>query len=536
MRYAIDRYGIGTEKEVDANEFENQYYIPQRTSRFFCPECNEIVFFRAKGGRHPSQFYHQEKNDRTPECDKRVDGRSDLTISQRVGLPIYLTRIGSNIFQLNIGFPALGTGTLEKAAKFNCTAKISSLHQYRTIKVNQTNFISDSTTLIPVDFVPAYGKNYSISIDASSNIGDLQRKWSNYADGFDIGGAVFSYDETGGRKIRRGDCISTIKEYYAVTQNNLLIHSGVSQTEIGKLILNKVAYKVIKFSINASVEKKSDFELLSSYFKSKFGVWLLECQPELIPVWPPVVQQDCMIPVKNNSNLVCTVTSGNLEPIVYTYFGNTVCKKNISITENGVCTVELSIGHYPVVLSVDRKYVGREVTFVDKPITRSKYFYDFSFIDFDKRKNALTEVSYDVISKGLVINSNSKFDIYLGNFNMSYTHFKIRDKITEIPGIQGIRDVCMLIGSNVFCRIILKKEKTSQSYIEDITERIITSAKGTMIPIPFWINHLLQYLKDNNHSKLYYSILSTTTNGKIHIETLRQLRLLELSLEIDSQK
>ena len=91
MKYAIDRYAMGTEKEVDADDFDGQYFIPSRRNRFYCPECGEIVFFRAKGGSNPNHFFHQEKTDRTPECDKRVDGRSSLSLSERVGLPIYLT-------------------------------------------------------------------------------------------------------------------------------------------------------------------------------------------------------------------------------------------------------------------------------------------------------------------------------------------------------------------------------------------------------------------------------------------------------------
>ena len=219
MKYAIDRYGIGVEIEVDADEFENQDYIPQRLTRFFCPECNEIVFFRKKGGNQPNKFYHQKRDNKTPECDKRVDGCSNLSVSQRVGLPLFITRISTGNFQLNIGFPSLGIKTLENATKSDCTVKISSYHQYRTIKVNQSNFLSDNTTLIPVNFIPNYGKNYSISIESRTQISDLQRKWSDYADGFGQNGAIFSYSETGGKKIRRGDSISTNKDYYAVVKN-----------------------------------------------------------------------------------------------------------------------------------------------------------------------------------------------------------------------------------------------------------------------------------------------------------------------------
>lgn len=223
MRSAIDRYQIGTELEVDADDFDNQYYIPNRTNRFYCPECNEIVFFRAKGGNHPNQFYHQVKTDRAPECDKRVDGRSGLSLNERIGLPIFITGIISGKFQINIGFPALGTATLDNAAKYGCTVKIASLNANRTVKVDFTNFLADNTTLIPINFVPSYGKNYTISVTGSCAY-SLKKKWSDYADGFETGGAIFSYSETGGKKIRRGDSISTNKDYYAVVRGTFLNH------------------------------------------------------------------------------------------------------------------------------------------------------------------------------------------------------------------------------------------------------------------------------------------------------------------------
>ncbi len=47
MKYAVDRYGVDLEKEVSADIF----YIAQRDSRFFCPECGERVFWSSRGGQ-----------------------------------------------------------------------------------------------------------------------------------------------------------------------------------------------------------------------------------------------------------------------------------------------------------------------------------------------------------------------------------------------------------------------------------------------------------------------------------------------------
>lgn len=536
MKYAIDRYEIGAEIEVDADNFEKQYYIPQRLTRFFCPECNEIVFFRKKGGNQPNKFYHQKRDDRTPECDERVDGRSNLTISQRVGLPLFITQISTDNFQLNIGFPALGNKTLENAAKSDCTVKISSYQQYRTIKVDQSNFLSDNTTLVPVNFIPLHGKNYSISIEGRTQFFDLQRKWSDYADGFEIKGAIFTYSKTGGKKIRRGDSISTNRYYYAVVRNDFLYHSHINQTEIGKIIINNAAFKVIKFKIDVSVDNKSDFMLISSLLRSNFGVWLLECPPELIPVWPPVVQQDCMIPVKNDSNVICIVSSSNAEPSVFSYSGNTVYRKDVKTISKGIHTVELSIGLYPTILSVDRKYTGREVSFIAKSLHRSSYSYDFSFINSVGEENEIAKICKNEVAKGFLLKSNSKFDLYLGTSEMVYKHYSIREQQTTIPENQGITEISLLIGSSVYDCIKFNKEVESDIDMNFFSQTIIGSEKGQLIPIPMWVNHILQYLKNNQYEQLYQSIVKTMVNDKLHIETVRQLRLLDLSIGISNDE
>lgn len=535
MRFAIDRYAVGTEKEVSASEFKGQSYIPARKERFYCPECGEIVYIR-NGQYNVSHFYHQKKTSRTPECDKRVDGHSELTISQRVGLPLFITQIGSGNFQLSIGFPALGSKTLGNAARYDCTVKISSYQQYRTVKVNQSNFLSDNTTLIPVNFIPLYGMNYSISIEGQTPLYDLQRKWSDYADGFESNGAIFSYSETGGKKVRRGDSISTNRYYYAVVKNDFLYHSNISQTTIGKVILNKTVFKIIKFQIDVSVDSKRDFTLISSYMKSNFGVWLLECPPELIPVWPPVVQQDYMIPIKNDSNVVCVVSSGNDEPNVYSYSGNAVYRKEVKTISKGIHTVELSLGLYPTILSVDRKYVGREVTFIAKALQSSGYSYNFSYINSAGEENELTKISKNEVNKGFLLKSNSKFDIYLGTSEMIYKHFSVREQQTSISETQGITEISLIIGSNVYDCIKFANDITLDSDINIFSQTIIASARGQLIPIPVWVNHILQYLRNNQYEQLYQAIIGTMVNDMLHIETVRQLRLLDLSIGISNNK
>ena len=293
---------------------------------------------------------------------------------------------------------------------------------------------------------------------------------------------------------------------------------------------------MIKLFIDVSVENRRDFMQISSYIKSNFGVWLLECQPELIPIWPPVVQQDYMIPVKAKSNVVCVVSSGNAEPSVFTYLGNTVYKKDVNTVHNGIHTVELSISQYPTVLSVDRKYAGREVTFISKALHRSSYSYNFSFINSVGEKNELTEIRKNEVIKGFLLESNSKFDLYLGTSEMIYKHFSIREQQTSISGNQGIIEISLIIGSSVYDCIKFSKDVSSDKDINKFSQTIIASAVGQLIPTPVWVNHILQYLKNNRYEHLYQSIIRTMVNDKLHIETVRQLRLLDLLMRITSDK
>lgn len=182
MKYAIDRYEMELEKEVSADIFYNKY-IPRKKDRFFCPECGEPVFWSSRGGSQPDKFSHYNKTEQTPECDKRVDGRSGLNLYERIGLPVYLTIRDVNQFSLMIGFPAVGEKSLAIAASQNIKVCIAGADHYRKVSVNAVNFLEDGITLIPINFISYPGKNFGVTIEPVEAL-ELRKKWSDYADGF----------------------------------------------------------------------------------------------------------------------------------------------------------------------------------------------------------------------------------------------------------------------------------------------------------------------------------------------------------------
>lgn len=362
MRYAIDRIRTGSEREVHANEFAAMPNIPFRLSRFFCPECGEQVFWRSSGGSHPCQFYHKTKTDNAPECDKRVDGRSDLYLYERVGLPLYLTRITTNEFQLNVGFPAIGAAALEIARKHNGKVTISCDNRSREIPVNQTNFLADSMTLVPIKFVPTSERNYQINY---SGVYHTNRKWADYSDGFALGGGVFTCGENGGKKVRRGDSISPGKEYYLVANYLDRTYPEIQYSAVGTISLNSKAYTVYTMRVDVSVDNEFRYTQINHHIHNRYGLWLLETVPEIIPIWPPVSEQDVLIPSGITKKVFCSVSSSNEHPQVFSYSANSVSMLNV-ITTNGLSTVAIPMYNTETLISVDRKYVGREVAFARK--------------------------------------------------------------------------------------------------------------------------------------------------------------------------
>lgn len=215
MRYAIDRLNVGYEEEVSAESFYGDYIV-RKTDRFFCPECGERVFWRSRGGSHPDMFYHPKRTIYSPECEKRVDGQSNLYVYQRVGLPMKIARRG-NTFFLYLAFPAINERQIETASRQKSKVIISANGTSKSFPINFTYFQADRQTLLPVNFV-SIGENYSINVENMGNLFHLRQKWSDYSDGFTCAGAIFTNEDDGARKVRRGDSISTNKRYYLITK------------------------------------------------------------------------------------------------------------------------------------------------------------------------------------------------------------------------------------------------------------------------------------------------------------------------------
>lgn len=522
MKFAIDRYGVGLEKEVSADIFYNKCILSKKT-RFYCPECGEPVFWSSRGGALPDRFSHYKRTERTPECERRVDGYSGLALYERVGLPVYLTVKYGNQFCLNIGFPAIGGQLLSEVAQQEIKVCILGSEHRRTILVDAVHFVEDNITLVPVDFIPDSGKKFAVKIEPNEKAVRLRKKWSDYADGFWYGGAIFTYGESGGKKIRRGDSISPDRQYYVIAKQ-LTPPQEIHSKELGMIRLNRSSYNVYLININVSVENRDRYKYVENYLLRQFGVRLLPTPPELIPLWPPMAEQGVLIPVKNQGKVYCSVSSGNDEPNVFRYDGDKVSALIVDNYERGVHTVGFSVPSQEMILSVDRKYAGREVGFQAKKIVNPKFEYDFSV---EKENGSLLEwedVTKDILSKAFIVNSNFRIEMYIGSQDKVFRHILIREPRVAVAARYNTAEVLLVVENSVLKHFQASDANKVEGLKTQLTvDKIRECSVGERVPVPYWVVNMLLVWRKEGLAGIFEEVKRIIGNGKIPVRLLEIL-------------
>lgn len=522
MRYAIDRIQTGSEREVNADEFEGIRIISKH-NRFYCPECGEMVFFRSRGGNHPNHFVHRKKTDTTPECDKRVDGHTKLTLIQHIGLPLFLTKDVIGVFRICMGFPALGSDIIDRAEKENTYITIECGTNIKSEKLDHTSFVSDKMTILPVDFAPINGDDYRIVIHSNSLSDEINPIWSNFSDGFGKNGAVFAKSDHGGKKIRCGGSISTNKEYYFVSTINLDDISGLHSKKEGIIRISGKEFGVYSVSTDLDAHDEK-FKQLSDLLVEMFDVWLLECAPEIIPLWPPIVDQDYLIPI-TTGDITCAISSGNAVPSVYAYSGNEVSKKRIERTDSGRFYLSLLLTDDPLFISVDRKYAGREIGFSMRKIERDYYKYDFRVLN-DNIEYRMGDMFEGQLMGDLSIVSNSKCNIYIEYSNSNSQLVKLRNSEFKTKIERPVKGMCFFSGKALVWDTrantpLQQKESNIENQLFENEIRILSS--GRMVDIPSWAVWFITEQKRKGDEMLYNALVSATKNGQIYSKVLKRL-------------
>ena len=533
MKYAIDRFvnnRDGKEIEVSASDIYEEYdggYVPRAHNRFFCPECQEKVFFRRKGS---GEFYHQARTDFTPECDKRVDGNSDLYVYERTGLPIYLTHKYGDVYALNIAFPALGEQKLLEAFKNNICI---SINNKTTIPVTPSRFYADESTLIPVDFVPYYGKNFSITFSGMGTY-SVQKKWSDYADGFSSDAAIFAVHNNFAKKVKRGDSIILNKEYYLVAKNFQPLYSEVYSNKIGQIRLNDTNFNVYTFSVKTSVDSHR-FNSICNYVYNKFKVWILEKAATITPVWPPIIDRSDQITFSGGSTVYCNVDSGNNMPKVFAYSGKDVRQIPVSTDDKHNKTIKLTVYPYePTVVSVDKKYTGRELSIRKSALPSISRQDNMVILSNDGEEIDLsTPLNPKTLNNGITVKTNTKITVITETKDHIYKvvpidkeeiFFEPQKRLKQIIITQEISPSGYILLNSL---TVDSPKKSIDIDEQQIINEVRKHCYGSLVNAPLWTKELFYLCRTFGMPSLSKTLSGVFENGQTYkalVVYLKQLR------------
>lgn len=353
MKTALDYYARGKQREVNANEYNRDWDYGRE--RFICPECGEAVHLT--GNKDSNYFAHYKKSDLFVECDRRVDGTLTTSIYVRMGLPIYLRKDNEDKFSLHLGFKALSERILSKAISESILVKMDGKHTY---KVNEERFSCASTSLIPLDYIPASGQSYRISFEPENKADIVLQHWSDHTDRFLYEGMIFTVSERGGKKIHCGDSISTDVEYYWVRRQKIIpsLVPGIQMELCGEIILKNEKLNVFR-GIFSSTLSNAQFGVLTSFLRNSLKIHLLEKQPEFIPIWPPVIRTEEGY-IRKEKSIYGYIRSGNEEPKVYIYEGINKIPKEILLDRK---LLRIDMQEETTLVNIDRKYVSSGTMF-----------------------------------------------------------------------------------------------------------------------------------------------------------------------------
>lgn len=536
MKSAIDNYDIGKQQEFSANRYSRNRSYPK--GRFRCPECGEDVFLT--GRNNENHFSHFQKTETSAECDRRVDGNSSLTIYERVGLPLYLRKREKGLFDLYMGFRAIPVRLLCEAERREISIKITSndkkFKENRVVYyINKERFHNDGTTYLQVNFIPEDNRKYQILYSGSFS-NSIKSYWSDYADGFSEGGALFAYFETGGRKLRHWDTISTNTKYYWVRKSRDYVNiSGISMEFYGYLFLKHKKLYVYVVSFDVSASSPWEFEKLSNYIRDTLKLTLLIRQPELIPVWPPAFKNGDMyniLPISNEVHSI--IKSGNENPAVYAYRGVGYIDEDYLVQTriNSSNLISFKADTVPILLNIDRKMIGTGIyitmekpNLIELPPMVNYLQEDGTIIDLMDIGETL-----NINSRSITIKAGHKIDLIIIKSKMEIDIYSITNDDINRLSVDYNDDVYILSQSHILINL-----KIIKSIISDNNEYFIDNdnlffqlkknSTGPLIPIPYWVGLVYEDLKKCNKSRLYLSTYFTKGYmPKKLIKTLQQWR------------
>ena len=522
MDRALDNFGVGKQREVNATDVKSGKTIRAAGKRFQCPVCGEYVTFipKAIGPKRTvkSHFSHVSAESEAT-CDLRISSNASLSFYERVGQYLYLIPKKNNRFSLEIGFGGIGKACLQKYEEDHASIIIKTDKGEDKYRIDRRTFYYDETTMLPIHYF-SDGSNYKIGIDK----GYLHSKWADFCEGLSPNGGVFEYGINGGKKIRRANTIAAGQKYYLVIPET---KTGRVPIELnysceGLLLLSNKRFEVGTIVFNG---KNTEYacKKASAFLVDYYGIQLSEVEPQLIPIWPPAIEKCDLIRFESCSmpRAFLYVQSSDDNPSIYQYYGSSY--KEIEAKNNGIVAFPVTENDLPV--SIDRHFFGKTYFIKKSSFERKQIAINLCVQDKNGKKMELIPYTSLPPSKCLTIQSSFPVTVY--------KYSRSGNRKTEIETEQPIHvdeidwNDSFVFFSDMFLGCLTFSDgKTNQELqkSEDnqgVPLSISANDNSPRVPIERWVLEIISSDRLDNRTK--QKIIKYIKQGYLPINVKKQL-------------
>ena len=334
MDYAYDNSKPGTQIKVRATDisYVSYYYKGQYT----CPFCGESVRFY-KGDIQKSHFRHERGSIIAQMCELYVENTSQFSddeLRKKIsGIPFYIKQIG-DFFQLYLGLWPVDESILAEEKRIGQKITIKDEKKILVVVIDLASVYANEIYRLPISRVyDSYELCYEISGTRLSEV------WGKTISRIFSKGTFFRIGDTYSRSISLNGIINTDTSYYFLSQDPVTDKSFLKVEKSYSLLTNGTQkWRIYKIRFTKITRESAQYARVRH-------VQLLEKPPELVPLWPPNVQNNqkyiyqktCL----SNFRLNSSYEYGKWEISILNKFKKTSEKYEISL-QNPVFSVEVN--------------------------------------------------------------------------------------------------------------------------------------------------------------------------------------------------
>ena len=241
-----------------------------------------------------------------------------------------------------------------------------------------------------------------------------------------------------------------------------------------------------------------------------------------MPIWPPIIERGDWISFSPKGQVYCSVESGNDTPKVFTYRGSDALDVPVKIDACGNKSVKINVcSSEPVMVSVDRKYTGREVGIRKGTLPDATTGHTVRFFVDETEIVRGSSIDYESISSGITIKSNTRFTLLQKSKKHIYRTVAIDQPSVSIDIPNDADELIMAygrigVGFVPFESVDISHPQKNTVFDEAIiVTQIQSHAKGDMILAQMWIREIISYCSQNQYYKIQQAITASICNGRI---------------------